>query len=78
LPLGIFAPAFLAVLSAIATDCFCGLPASISVLIFSPIAFLDLDLISGIVVNPYAKVYGLFKDVVLEVMLDKLLTQEFC
>lgn len=45
---GIFAPARRAVSSAIATACFCGLPAFISRLMFRPTAAFDLDFSSGI------------------------------
>jgi len=50
--LGILAPAFLAVSSAIATACFFGyLPVDSSSEIFFPIAFLDFDLISGTLIS---------------------------
>lgn len=46
--LGIFAPDFRAVFNAMATACFWGLPAAISVLMFALIAFFDLPFFSGI------------------------------
>lgn len=45
-------PAFLATLSAMATDCFCGFPEFISVLMFEEIAFFDPLFIRGIGQTP--------------------------
>jgi hypothetical protein len=45
---GILAPLLRALFSAIATACFCGLPALLSILIFFPIVFRDVPDFNGI------------------------------